>query len=71
LSAVNRAGIQSDGKMVVESIQTQCEAVNVAFFFKQWDGVRKDLTGRALNGRIFDAMPLPDERPKTPLFATS
>src|SRR5262249_37024927 len=27
------------------------------FFFKQWGGVRKDLTGRQLNGRTYDDMP--------------
>lgn len=41
----------------VESIQHQCEASGTAFFFKQWGGTRKDLTGRELNGRTYDAMP--------------
>jgi len=26
-------------------------------FFKQWGGVRKDLTGRMLNGLTYDEMP--------------
>ncbi len=26
-------------------------------FFKQWGGVRKDRTGRQLNGRTYDEMP--------------
>jgi protein gp37 len=41
----------------VTSIFRQCRAARVPFFFKQWGGVRKDLTGRALNGRIYDEMP--------------
>ena len=41
----------------VESIQQQCETAGTAFFFKQWGGVRKDLKGRELNGRTYDAMP--------------
>lgn len=35
----------------VESILDQCRNANVHFFFKQWGGVRKDLTGRKLNGQ--------------------
>ncbi len=41
----------------VESILTQCRDAEVAFFFKQWGGVRKHRTGRELNGRIYDGMP--------------
>ncbi len=41
----------------VRSIRTQCEAANVAFFFKQWGGVRKDLAGRTLDGRTYDEFP--------------
>jgi len=41
----------------VTSIFRQCRASKVPFFFKQWGGTRKDLTGRALNGRIYDEMP--------------
>jgi protein gp37 len=40
-----------------QSILKQCRAAGVPFFFKQWGGPRKDLTGRALNGRIYDEMP--------------
>ena len=43
----------------VESIHCQCQNAGVAFFFKQWGGVRKDLTGRELNGRTYDEMPTP------------
>lgn len=41
----------------VESIRRQCRQAKVPFFFKQWGGVRKDLTGRELNGRTYDEMP--------------
>lgn len=41
----------------VNSIYRQCRAADVPFFFKQWGGVRKDLTGRKLNDRIYNEMP--------------
>jgi len=41
----------------IRSIFRQCRKSKVPFFFKQWGGVRKDLTGRQLNGRTYDAMP--------------
>jgi protein gp37 len=41
----------------VRSIRRQCRKEGVAFFFKQWGGVRKDLTGRLLDGRTYDEMP--------------
>jgi protein gp37 len=41
----------------VESIQRQCVRKDVAFFFKQWGGVRKKSTGRKLHGRTYDEMP--------------
>jgi protein gp37 len=43
----------------VESIHEQCRKANSAFFFKQWGGVRKDITGRVLHGRTYDEMPDP------------
>lgn len=42
----------------VEDIRLQCIRSRSAFFFKQWGGVRKDLTGRQLNGRTYDEMPV-------------
>ena len=48
----------------VLDIKKQCEAKNVAFFFKQWGGMNKKLAGRKLNGRTYDAMP---ERAKAEL----
>jgi protein gp37 len=41
----------------VESIQRQCARAGVAFFFKQWGGVRKKAAGRELHGRTYDEMP--------------
>jgi protein gp37 len=41
----------------VESIQRQCTHKGVAFFFKQWGGVRKKSAGRELHGRTYDEMP--------------
>lgn len=41
----------------VESIRRQCRQTRVPFFFKQWGGVRKNVTGRELNGRTYDEMP--------------
>ncbi len=41
----------------VASILEQCDRAGVAFFFKQWGGVRKKEAGRKLNGRTYDAMP--------------
>ena len=42
----------------IRGIFRQCRQANVPFFFKQWGGVRKDLTGRKLNGRTYDEMPV-------------
>jgi protein gp37 len=41
----------------VESILRQCRRDNVAFFFKQWGGVRKGLAGRQLHGRTYEEWP--------------
>jgi protein gp37 len=41
----------------VRSIRDQCVAARVAFFFKQWGGVRKSLTGRLLDGRTWNERP--------------
>jgi protein gp37 len=41
----------------VEAIFGQCKSASVPFFFKQWGGVRKDLTGRLLHNRTYDEMP--------------
>lgn len=41
----------------VRGIRSQCKAQEVAFFFKQWGGVRKANTGRELDGRTYDEYP--------------
>jgi protein gp37 len=51
-------GARSMEREWVLEIKDQCEAAGVAFFFKQWGGVRKCETGRTLNGRTWDAMPI-------------
>lgn len=57
-------GARPMAKAWVESVQRQCDAAGVAFFFKQWggwgaDGVRrsKKANGRELDGRTWDAYP--------------
>jgi len=41
----------------VRSIKEQCNNASVPFFFKQWGGVKKHVTGRLLDGRTWDEMP--------------
>ena len=50
-------GADLERKDWVDSIHRQCRAAEVQFFFKQSGGVRKDLTGRKLNGRFYDELP--------------
>jgi len=47
----------------VLDIQDQCQKANVSFFFKQWGGKNKKVSGRLLKGRTWDEMPSlkPDE----------
>lgn len=52
------SGARPMEKIWVKSILKQCRNAHVKFFFKQWGGVRKDMTGRELNGRTYDEMPL-------------
>jgi protein gp37 len=42
----------------VRSVRDQCIEQGVAFFFKQWGGTRKKLTGRLLDGRTWDQYPV-------------
>lgn len=49
-----------DRKWVI-TIRKQCRENQVPFFFKQWGGARKSLTGRLLDGRTYDEMPPPLE----------
>ena len=41
----------------VRSIREQCGAAGVAFFFKQWGGIRPKAGGRELDGRAYDEIP--------------
>jgi protein gp37 len=47
----------------VRDIRDQCRNAGVAFFFKQWGGVRKKDTGRILDGRTWDQYPERREMP--------
>lgn len=42
----------------VRSIRDQCSKAGVAFHFKQWGGTNKKKTGRLLDGRTWDQMPI-------------
>lgn len=39
-------------------IHKRCQEKNVPFFFKQWGGVNKKRSGRELEGRIWNEMPI-------------
>ena len=41
-----------------EELRDSCRKQGVAFFFKQWGGVRKSRTGRTLEGRTWDEYPV-------------
>jgi protein gp37 len=41
----------------VVAIRRHCREQGVPFFFKQWGGVRKGLTGRLLDGQTYDEYP--------------
>ncbi len=47
----------------VRQIRDRCIEHGVPFFFKQWGGVRKKYNGRLLDGRTWDELPLPKDRP--------
>jgi protein gp37 len=50
----------------VRSLRDQCAAAAVPFFFKQWGGVRKSLTGRRLDGRLYSQFPVFTTTRRTP-----
>jgi protein gp37 len=54
-------GARPVGKEWIVSLRDQCRDARVPFFFKQWGGVRKSVTGRKLQGRTYDELP-----PRTP-----
>lgn len=41
----------------VEEIEAMCRSNRAAFFFKQWGGKNKKITGRKFRGQTFDEMP--------------
>lgn len=51
------AGARPMNKEWVRSIRDRCRKAKIPFFFKQWGGTRKNLTGRELDGRTHDEMP--------------
>jgi len=46
----------------VRPIRDKCIGMGIPFFFKQWGGTRKSKTGRKLDGRTWDELPLPKRR---------
>ena len=46
----------------VMQIKNRCVIEGVPFFFKQWGGVNKKRTGRLLEGRTWDEMPIHADR---------
>ncbi|MCC6126269.1 MAG: phage Gp37/Gp68 family protein [Pirellulales bacterium] len=42
----------------ISDILDQCQEAKVPFFFKQWGGIQKKRTGRELDGRTWDELPL-------------
>lgn len=51
------AGARPMKKEWVISLRNQCRRNGVAFFFKQWGGIRKSETGRRLDGKSYDEFP--------------
>jgi protein gp37 len=47
----------------VQEIRDRCATARVPFFFKQWGGVFKSRTGRTLDGRNWDEMPIQPNSP--------
>jgi len=41
----------------IRDLRDQCTEAHVAFFFKQWGGVRRTAAGRLLDGRTWDEVP--------------
>lgn len=41
----------------VDEIESLCQSVGTKFFFKQWGGPNKKVTGRRYRGRLWDDMP--------------
>jgi protein gp37 len=43
----------------VREVRDECQAADVAFFFKQWGGLRPKAGGRSLDGREWSEFPYP------------
>jgi protein gp37 len=56
-------GARPMAKEWVISIRDLCTRAQVPFFFKQWGGVRKNETGRALNGKTYSEFPARSSAP--------
>jgi protein gp37 len=50
----------------VEEVREQCAAQQVAFFFKQWGGIRPKSNGRILNGKEWNEFPRDQNGQKIP-----
>ena len=62
------AGARPMKKEWVLDLRNQCERNGVAFFFKQWGGVRKKAAGRRLAGKTYDEFP---ERVTNPVMSVT
>jgi protein gp37 len=51
----------------VIDIRDQCVAADMPFFFKQWGGTNKSKTGRLLQGRSWDEIPITGKSQQLPL----
>jgi protein gp37 len=51
-------GARAMDPLWVTDLRDQCAEARVPFFFKQWGGRNKKRTGRLLDGRTWDAMPV-------------
>ncbi|MFC0875305.1 DUF5131 family protein [Saccharicrinis sp. FJH2] len=49
----------------VLKIKDNCRKYDVPFFFKQWGGKNKKKSGRLLNGKTYDEMPVPKIKSST------
>ncbi len=52
------SGARKMEKKWILNLLEQCREQNVRFFFKQWGGVNKKATGRILNGRTYNELPI-------------
>jgi protein gp37 len=47
----------------LRNLRDRCQAEGVAYFFKQWGGIRPKTGGRMLDGRTWDELPTPATAP--------